>query len=64
MASLSGDVDLELLGKFMNSNISLSFYSYNLFEKLNDSCQFCLNWKEDDCKMLQVNNSLLKYPYL
>ena len=31
--------------------------SYNIYEKLNgssNSCKYCLNWAEDDCKMKQV----------
>ena len=31
--------------------------SYDIYEKLNgssDSCKYCLNWAEDDCKMKQV----------
>ena len=31
--------------------------SYDIYEKLNgssNSCKYCLNWAEDDCKMKQV----------
>ena len=52
MASLSGDVDLELSGKFMNSNISLSFYRLNNIANASHFRRF-----ESFFTLYQTNNS-------